>query len=172
MRFQPRPPFYRGRVLAFGLTLAVLAGLGLAGPLRPGYSDFEKRSLAQFPAFSTEALFSGDYFSKIDLWYSDTFPFRDQLIALNSRMKQLYGVQPVQVSGDVEQGDEIPSAPPAVSSLPEPSLPEPGSSLPEEESSLPEPESSLPEEELPPEKDVEGQATQSLGAVLIVGDSA
>ena len=99
------------KIIVFYFVLFATAFLSLLLPLRPTYSDFEKRELTKFPEFSLEALWSGDYFSQIDLWFSDTFPFRDNLITLNSYLKNLYGVQPVQVSGNLEEGDAIPTAP-------------------------------------------------------------
>lgn len=181
------------KIIVFYFVLFATAFLSLLLPLRPTYSDFEKRELTKFPEFSLEALWSGDYFSQIDLWFSDTFPFRDNLITLNSYLKNLYGVQPVQVSGNLEEGDAIPTAPtrPSGSTSESPSQPaeEPSSPALEsgilseessaEESSVPSAESSAPDtssapessEEPPPERDVSNEVTQSLGAVLIVGDA-
>ena len=60
------------------LTLGMLFSLII--PLRPTYSDVEKRELAKFPEFSFTALVSGRYFKDIDTWFADTFPFREGLI--------------------------------------------------------------------------------------------
>lgn len=161
------------KVTAFSLTMLVLFSVSLIPPLRPSYSEFEKRELTEFPEFSWQSLLDGSYFHRIDLWFSDTFPFRDTFITANSYLKNLYGLQPVQVSGSLEEGDVIPSAPAKPSSSEAPSssaVPEESSSLPEESEESP----SLPESSaLPPapEKNVTGEVTQSLGAVLIVGDS-
>lgn len=170
MRRERQKNFQAERIIAFLLTLAVFFVTSFILPLRPSYSDFEKRDLTQFPAFSVQSLFDGSYFSNIDLWFSDTFPFRDTFITANSYIKQLYGIQPVQVSGNVEEGDVIPSAPANPPSAPESSVSETPSSEPPAES---EPSSSGSSETPPPapEIDVTGEVTQSLGAVLIVGDS-
>ena len=87
-----------------------LAATILAIPpiFRPKHSDVEKRDLKTFPQFSFSALVSGDYFDEISLWFSDTFPLRDGLVALNKKMTNSFGINSVQVVGNVEQGDEIP----------------------------------------------------------------
>ena len=179
-----RPPkkFLFAKIFVFFIVLFALSILSFQFPLRPTYSDFEKRNLTKFPNFSLTDLFSGDYFANIDLWFSDTFPFRDSFITTNSYVKKLYGVQPVQVSGEIIQGDTIPSAPerPTTSMEESPSSQDEiseGSSSSEESSSsassAPSSSESVSSEEEPaPEKDVTGENTQSLGAVLIVGDSA
>ena len=48
--------------LPFFLVLALLTAVSLIVPLRPTFSYSEKRELAKFPAFSVDALLSGDYF--------------------------------------------------------------------------------------------------------------
>ena len=158
------------KILLFTISLGLLSIVSWIVPLRPTYSEFEKRELTKFPTFSIQALSDGSYFDNIDLWFSDTFPFRDALITGNSYLKKLYGIQPVQVSGDVEEGDAIPSAPmqPPVSSQATSSETDDGlSSTPEETASSSQTSSESPA----PEIDVTGEVTQSLGAVLIVGDS-
>ncbi len=162
-------PYHSRKILLFTLSLSLLSVTSWMLPLRPTYSDFEKRELTKFPAFSVQALFNGSYFDNIDLWFSDTFPFRDAFITGNSYLKKLYGIQPVQVSGNVEEGDAIPSAP----STPPVSSADPSSQENADASSLPEepPASESPSEAPAPEIDVTGEVTQSLGAVLIVGDS-
>ena len=60
-------------VIPFFVVLAVLTVVSFILPLRPTRSQMEKRNLAEFPAFSVEALVSGDYFDDISTWFSDTF---------------------------------------------------------------------------------------------------
>ena len=94
------------------LVLFAFFIVSLIIPLRPSYSESEKRELAKFPSFSFSALFSGDYFDGINEWYADTFPFREALTGLNARVSALFGKTDVQIHGTVEQGDEIPDLPP------------------------------------------------------------
>ena len=98
-------------VLLFTLVLACGFVLSLCLPLRPSVSENEKRELSPFPAFSFKALFDGSYFHGIDLWFSDTFPLRESIIAVNSRIQSLHGIGNVQIKGNLEQGDDIPDAP-------------------------------------------------------------
>lgn len=92
----------------FFLTLFAALTVSLIGPLHPKESSQEGRKLARFPEFSVEALLDGEYFEGIDLWFSDTFPGRDMFLGFNKRLRELYGLQTVQVHGEVKQGDEIP----------------------------------------------------------------
>ena len=81
-------------------------------PLRPTVSESEKRELAKFPEFSFSALASGDYFSDISTWFSDTVPFRDSLMAFNSKIQNFLGTSGTLVGfNEGVQGDDIPDAP-------------------------------------------------------------
>lgn len=93
------------------IFFAVLFGgmiISFIPTLRPSYSEAEKRELQKFPKFSPSALISGDYFDDINLWFSDTFPFRDKLVSLNSIINGTFGRSKVQIHGSVEAGDEVP----------------------------------------------------------------
>ena len=46
--------------LPFFLVLSVLTVVSFLIPMRPTFSDSEKRELTPFPEFSVEALISGD----------------------------------------------------------------------------------------------------------------
>ena len=97
--------------LTIGLfAIALLGGCLLAQipSLRPSYSEEEKRELAKFPEYSAQTLADGSFFSGISLWFSDTFPFREQLVALNAAVESLHGKTAIQISGNVMEGDEIP----------------------------------------------------------------
>lgn len=87
--------------------------------LRPSFSVTEKRELHKFPKFSFSSLFSGDYFSDIGLWYSDTFPLRDSFADINGKMKNTFGIGGVEIHGEVvpvdaePEPDDTESEPPA-----------------------------------------------------------
>ncbi|HZK39373.1 MAG TPA: DHHW family protein [Clostridia bacterium] len=100
------------KILVFFFILAAGFLVSFLIPLRPSVSASEKRLLSPFPSFSAESLFEGQYFKDIDLWFSDTFPFREKIILVNGALHRLYGINAVQIKGDVEQGDDIPDAPP------------------------------------------------------------
>ncbi|WP_455544058.1 DHHW family protein, partial [Intestinibacter sp.] len=61
-----------------------------------GVSEQEKRNLATFPKLSemtSEDLFSGKFFSKIDEFYKDNFVHRGQFLALSDSINGLKGVE-------------------------------------------------------------------------------
>ena len=131
--------------IAVWLVATVLAVLP---SIRPKYSEVEKRELQAFPKFTFKALVSGDYFDGINLWFSDTFPLRDDFVALNTAITDCFGVNTVQVHGEVQQGDEIPIIQPDAPRPPVESVP-----------TVPTPDPQLP-------------AVEQLGAMLIVDESA
>ena len=76
----------------FVVVLAVLTLIAFIVPLRPETSMREKRRLHEFPAFSADALLSGEYFDGISLWFSDTFPGRETLLEVSDRIDALHGL--------------------------------------------------------------------------------
>ena len=81
--------------IGIGIFISILCiGLiiGSMTFLRPTISEIENRKLATFPKFTMSSFLSGEYFSQISLWYSDTFPFREQAIQLSQRFQSLYGI--------------------------------------------------------------------------------
>ncbi len=155
------------KVVAFFLMLYVGATISFIIPLRPAYSESEKRDLKEFPDFSYKAILSGSYFDDISTWFSDTFPFREQLTRLNTSLKKLSGFDSIAIHGDVDLGDEIPDSPMDV----------PVTEEPETETLTTPPETTLPQttETLTTQKNEEPKPdikTQSLGAILVAGNSA
>ncbi|MBQ6718698.1 MAG: hypothetical protein IJN22_07390 [Clostridia bacterium] len=156
-------------VLVVWIAAAILAVLPV---FRPSYSEVEKRELTKFPEFSIYTLLSGDYFDDISLWFSDTFPFRDGFVSLNTKLTNAFGINTVQVHGDIQQGDAIPDIVSSeVSSSSEPSQTE---SVIETDKNT---ESEVSSEEVVtstiesiPEET--GPAVEQLGAMLIVDNAA
>lgn len=95
-------------VLPFFLTLAVLTVVSFWIPLRPDFSDSEKRELTPFPEFSVENLLSGDYFDDITLWFSDTFPGRERWIGISQRLSNFHGHSAIAIEGPLTVSDAIP----------------------------------------------------------------
>ena len=89
-----------GYAIPFFVVLAVLTVVSFIIPLRPTVSYIEKRSLAEFPEFSLEALTSGDYFDDISTWFSDTFPGRESWITLASGVEGYHGYSEIMIAGD------------------------------------------------------------------------
>ncbi len=117
-------------VIVTGTVLLALSFGSLILPLRPSVSAIEKRELAKFPDFSFSSLFSGEYFSDISLWFSDTVPFRDELVALNYKIQNFLGTSAVQAGfNEGVKGDDIPDAPAVpVTEAPSSVIAEPSSS--------------------------------------------
>lgn len=99
------------RVLITVALVAILAVVVWILPLRPTTSALEQRELAVFPAFSWQALADGSYFDDISLWFSDTFPGRETLVEMSSRIRRTFGLQGETIHGTVQKGDEIPDIP-------------------------------------------------------------
>ncbi len=95
----------------FTYLFAVLLAVSiLLIPIRPRESDLEKRELARFPKFSASGIFTGIWFNDVDTWFSDTFPFREQLLTCQSAVEKLYGLKGEELYGAAGQGDEIPDS--------------------------------------------------------------
>ena len=54
-------------------------------------SDTENRTLAQWPAFSWEALKDGSYTKKVEEYFADQFPMRDEWTGLKAQSEHLIG---------------------------------------------------------------------------------
>lgn len=161
-------------VLGIGFVVSLLI------PLRPTFSESEKRELAEFPEFSVETLIEGEYFAQIDTWFADTFPFREFLTNANSMLTSWYGFgDKVSSLGNVV-ADEIPDVPATTepeSTTQPPVTDEPSTQGAEENTSetaeITDPPTSLS----PTEPSTEGttappKKTQSLGGILVVGNKA
>lgn len=98
-------------VAVFFLVLYALTVMGFILPLRPTHSDMEHRDLETFPVFTWETLADGSYFDKINVWFSDTFPMREEWMLLNRSVKDVYGISGMTIHGEVGSGDEIPDIP-------------------------------------------------------------
>ena len=85
--------------------------IGLAFFARPARSENEKRELTKFPEFTISSFLSGEFTNQVSLWYSDTYPLREPMIAASNFFEQtLYGIRDEQFIGGGE-GDDIPDSP-------------------------------------------------------------
>lgn len=55
---------------------------------RPVFSEVERRELSTFPVFSVEKLMSGEFTDAVSRWFSDSEPFRDELLQLSLQFDQ------------------------------------------------------------------------------------
>lgn len=145
----------RAVIVSFFVLLFVVATVALYMPLRPTYSEAEKRELTDFPEFSVQALLDGSYFDGISTWYSDTFPFREIFINANSKIKSFYGIGD-SISGFVdEMGDDIPVIP----------------EVPSDGETVTQPIVTDPPTTEPPDK-IDESLIQKLSSVIIVDNAA
>lgn len=149
---------FGGTVLAFLLFL------------RPTYSEGEKRNLAAFPAFSLTSLLDGDYFDAIDLWFSDTFPLREEMVSLNAKVQSLYGLRSATVYTDQSNGfddDDIPDTPAARPDSAADSTTDTDDTT-DSDTAVTVPDTTVPTE---PEVDEPEAQPQVLGSILVVGNT-
>ena len=109
---KPKKDFPYAKIFSLAMMglLCCLFVLGILLPLRPRYSDAEKRELKQFPAFSLQGFFAGSYFRDITSWYQDSYPGKEEWMLLASKTKAFYGLQGEQIYGAAEQvKEEIPT---------------------------------------------------------------
>lgn len=166
------------KIAAFFVLLCTGAVVSLMLPLRPKVSQNEKRMLEVFPQFTSESLLDGTYFAQVDAWFSDTFPFRDELIACSEKMTAFYGFRSRTVHGKVVAGDVIPEVEMDVDALNQAVNLSGNDAAGSVNTHLPGPS----EEELDAEnigtsvEDTDGttkaQSGERLGAVFVVKDSA
>ena len=76
------------------IMLLVLLGILAVVLPKPTVSEVEKRELAAKPQWSLRSWFSGEYAEQYDAYYADTFPQREQLVLLASKLEQMQGVHP------------------------------------------------------------------------------
>lgn len=166
------------KIMIFFIALFLGTLVSLMIPLRPTHSETEKRELAKFPRLSLAAFVDGSYFGELDAWYSDTFPFRDTLLAGNTLLSEMGGIQTVEIRGSLEKMDEIPTAPAAdlatgeegASSLTtERSQSEMAANRPDSGESGASAQPVVQESQEP--EDVSNIPTQTMGPIFIAGDS-
>ncbi len=79
-------------VIVFSTVLAVFGVLFFVVP-KEKVSDFEKRKLSPLPTFSWGGFLHGNYIDSVDLFFSDNFPLREQLVELSFNMKDWRGIK-------------------------------------------------------------------------------
>lgn len=92
--------FERVQIIIY-LSVLFFTGLCLAVLKRPTVSQIEKRELAKCPELSAESYFSGEFASEFTKYFSDTVPFREQLVELSSTLKKLGGISSPTFYGNV-----------------------------------------------------------------------
>lgn len=85
-------------LFTFGAVFAIIAIVFDFFP-RSTFSPLEKRQLDSVPEFSIERLFDGEYTRSVSHWFSDSEPFRDDLLTFAMGLKDAAGIS---VGGDEE----------------------------------------------------------------------
>ena len=167
--------------LPFFMILALLTVVSFIIPLRPEYSAGEKRELTRFPEFSLEALVSGDYFDDITLWFSDTFPGREDWLTISQYTTNFHGYSEVAFDGEMTMSDQIPLETIPVPTKPAPQEPAPTEAPVPAETQDTQPQETVPAETVPavtvPEATEDEGADEmdisefALGAAIQIGDT-
>lgn len=153
------------RIIITGTLVLALTFGAFILPLRPKVSEAEKRPLARFPEFSFSSLFSGEYFSGISSWFSDTVPFRDALVGLNSKIQHILGTATVLKGfNEAKAGDDIPDTPNTAPVTEAPSV----SDISSETTAQPDSSTAAPETE--PQGEYDG-LVQKFDSILVAGNS-
>lgn len=103
-----------GLAAPFLCVMALLTVLSFIIPLRPTQSQMEKRNLAEFPDFTWESLVSGSYFDDITLWFSDTFPGREDWLRLSASISSLHGHSEISFTSDIDLSQPLATVPEVV----------------------------------------------------------
>ncbi|MDE6645646.1 MAG: hypothetical protein K2J97_06135, partial [Muribaculaceae bacterium] len=61
---------------------------------RPAFSELERRDLSRFPEFSIDALIDGSFMEAVSSWFSDSEPFRDELMTASMQVRHLMSYHP------------------------------------------------------------------------------
>ena len=92
-----RPSRRRSAMNMFYLVITLIVFESIAMALlvfpRSTVSELEKRELAKFPEFTPESYFSGEFTEGISTWFSDTVPFRDDLMEMSAALREMNGLR-------------------------------------------------------------------------------
>lgn len=80
-------------VVAMLLIIAVIAVMLIVVKRENGMSEHDNRELAQFPELTVESWFDGSFTSGVTNFYTDTIPYREDLLTFSSKFSQLYGLK-------------------------------------------------------------------------------
>ncbi|MBQ7990822.1 MAG: hypothetical protein IJ251_07225 [Oscillospiraceae bacterium] len=69
---------------------------------RPTESEVEKRKLAERPVLSSESWFSGTFAKEFTKWFSDTVPYREQILSMMSALNKKKGISTPTFYGNVQ----------------------------------------------------------------------
>lgn len=80
-------------ILLFVVTLLLVGFLNIAYPSTKEISELENRTLAVIPELTQENLFSGEFFSSIENYYSDHFFNRETFVLFSQSLNEYKGLK-------------------------------------------------------------------------------
>ncbi|MBR6807757.1 MAG: hypothetical protein IKM46_05165 [Clostridia bacterium] len=78
-------------IFIMGVFFSLIVILNLFQFNRPTESEVERRKLAEFPKFSLSSFLSGEFTEGINLFFADTFVFRDNIVLAAKKLDTLKG---------------------------------------------------------------------------------
>lgn len=143
-------PTRRKKVMNMAYLISILLAFEAIGIMmivfpRSEVSELEKRELAKFPELTADSYFSGEYTENISKWFSDTVPFRDNLMEMSYALQDLKGfsggseIKLHGVGGKVDQPSKLEqTSKPSVDDVSQPTeSSQPDTSAPTESASTP-----------------------------------
>ncbi|MCI7768070.1 MAG: DHHW family protein [Oscillospiraceae bacterium] len=92
--------FERVSIIIF-LAVLFFTGLCLVFLKRPDFSESEKRELAKKPELTLQSYFDGSFADKFTEYFSDTVPFREDIVELCAEYNNLKGISTPKFYGNV-----------------------------------------------------------------------
>ena len=80
-------------VVAIVLIIAVISIMLIVVKRESGMSEHDNRELAKFPELTVESWFDGSFTSGITDFYTDTIPYREDMLTFSSKFSQLFGLK-------------------------------------------------------------------------------
>ena len=102
-KYRKRRSALEGIIIVLFLAIIYFVGLCLVFLKRPTESETEKRKLAEKPQFTFDSYFSGQYTDDFTVYFSDTVPYREQIIHLVSVLNKYKGITAPTFYGNVKE---------------------------------------------------------------------
>lgn len=92
--------FERVSIILF-LAVLFFMGLCLVFLKRPDFSESEKRELEKKPELTIQSYLDGSFASQFTAYFSDTVPFREEIVELNAKYDSIKGISAPKFYGNV-----------------------------------------------------------------------
>ena len=99
--YRSRHAVYERVCIVLFLSILFFTGLCMVFLKRPEFSNIEKRELAKFPELTIETYIDGTFAKDFTKYFSDTVPFRENIVELSSKMNELKGISAPKFYGSV-----------------------------------------------------------------------